>query len=137
MSRDLSIDVNVNPNGVAGPTQTRITETPQSTDIANRTARNAAVTAAIVQTAQRGLNIGLANIGELTGNKRLQRNLQTASSLAVLGILAIKNPLTAAAFAAVDVGNAAISRAIQNRNQQLQVDYNRQLRLATFNNGRR
>lgn len=137
MSRDLSIDVNVNPNGVSSPTQTRVTETPQATDIRNRTAQNAAVAAVVVQAAQRGLNLATAQIGELTGNKTLQRNIQTAGSLATLGILALKSPLTAAAFAAFDVGSAAVTTAIQNRNQQIQRDYNRQLRQATHNNGRR
>ena len=137
MSRDLSINVNVNPNGVASPTQTRITEAPQSTDIQNRTATNAAVAAVIVQAAQRGLNIATAQIGELTGNKTLQRNVQTATSIGVLGILAVKNPLTAAAFAAFDVGSAAVTTAITNRNQQIQRDYNRQVRQSVHNNSRR
>lgn len=137
MSRDLSIDVNVNPNGVSSPTQTRVTETPQATDIRNRTAQNAAVTAVVVQAAQRGLSLATAQIGELTGNKTLQRNIQTASSIGVLGILAVKNPLTAAAFAAFDVGSAAVTAAITNRNQQIQRDYNRQLRLSTYNSGRK
>jgi hypothetical protein len=137
MSKDLNINVNVNPNGVSSPTQTRITETPQATDIRNRTAQNAAVTAVIVQAAQRGLSLATAQIGELTGNKTLQRNVQTATSIGVLGILAVKNPLTAAAFAAFDVGSTAVTTAITNRNQQIQRDYNRQLRLATHNNGRR
>ena len=137
MSRDLNINVNVNPNGVASPTQTRITEAPQATDIQNRTATNAAVAAVIVQAAQRGLSIATAQIGELTGNKTLQRNIQTATSIGVLGILAVKNPLTAAAFAAFDIGSAAVTTAITNRNQQIQRDYNRQVRQSVHNNSRR
>lgn len=137
MSRDLSINVNVNPNGVASPTQTQITETPQSTDIRNRTATNPAVAAVVVQAAQRGLSLATANIGELTGNKTLQRNIQAATSIGVLGILAVKNPLTAAAYAAFDVGSAAVTAAITNRNLNIQRDYNRQVRQAVHNNSRR
>lgn len=137
MSRDLSINVNVNPNGTASATQTRITEPPEATDIRNRTAGNAAVAAVIAQAAQRGLSIATAQIGELTGNKTLQRNIQTATSIGTLGILAVKNPLTAAAFAAFDIGNAAVTTAITNRNQQIQRDYNRQVRQSVHNNSRR
>ena len=137
MSRDLNINVNVNPNGVATPTQARVTEAPVSTDIRNRTATNAAVTAVVLQAAQRGLSLATAQIGELTGNKTLQRNIQTATSIGTLGIVAIKNPLTAAAFAAFDIGSAAVTTAITNRNQQIQRDYNRQVRQAVHNNSRR
>ena len=137
MSRDLRIDVNVNPNGVASPTQTKVTETPQSTEIQNRTSGNAIQGAAITSLVQRGARIGTANIGELTGNKSLQRNAQFATGIATLGILGIKNPLAALTLAGFQLGQTAIQASIQNRNIEIQRDYNRQVRLATHNNSRR
>jgi hypothetical protein len=70
MSRDLRIDVNVNPNGVASPTQTRTTETPEANQIQNRTAGNAMWKRLLhcSQLVQRGISRASSNIGELTGN---------------------------------------------------------------------
>jgi hypothetical protein len=73
MSRDLRIDVNVNPNGVASPTQTRTTETPEANQIQNRTAGNYVAASAIVSLVQRGISRAASNIGELTGNSTAAR----------------------------------------------------------------
>jgi hypothetical protein len=137
MNSNLTIDVNVNPNGVASPTQTKISESPESNKIQQRTAGNAIQSAAIISVVQRGARIGIANIGELTGNKSLQRNAAFVSNAATLGLLAIKNPLAALTLATLQVGQAAISAGINNRNVAIQRDYNRQVRLATHNNNRR
>jgi len=137
MSRDLAINVNVNPNGVASPTETRTTETPQSTEIQGRTATNAIKGALILSVAQRGVRIATSNIGELTGNKSAQRNAQAVGNLVTLGVVALKNPVAASVLAATQVGQAAIGSAIENRNVQIQRDYNRQIRQATHNNNRR
>jgi hypothetical protein len=137
MSRDLRIDVNVNPNGVASPTQTRITETPESTSIQNRTLGNAAVIGAITTVAQRSLRLATANIGELTGSRSLQRNIQTTSRLANLGIVAKINPTAAVVLVATQLATFGISQAIENRNLEADIRYQQQLRGATHNNGRR
>ena len=137
MNSNLTIDVNVNPNGVASPTQTKISESPESNKIQQRTAGNAIQSAAIISVIQRGANIGIANIGELTGNKSLQRNAAFVSTTATLGLLAIKNPLAAITLATLQVGQAALAAGINNRNASIQRDYNRQVRLATHNSSRR
>jgi hypothetical protein len=137
MSRDLSINVNVNPNGAASPTQTRVTEAPESTEIQNRTAGNAIQAAAIISVVQRGARIATSNIGELTGNKSLERNARFVSNIATLGLLGFKNPVAALALATFQIGQAAAQASITNRNIEIQRDYNRQVRLATHNNSRR
>jgi hypothetical protein len=137
MSRDLRIDVNVNPNGVASPTQTRVTETPEATSIQNRTVGNAAVVGAISSVAQRGIRIAAANIGELTGSRTLQRNIQATSRIATLGTTALINPLAAGVLAATQLATFSISQAIENRNLESDIRYQQQLRGATHNNGRR
>jgi len=137
MSRDLSINVNVNPNGVASPTQTRITEAPESNEIQNRTAGNAIQSAAIISVVQRGARIATSNIGELTGNKSLERNARFVSSAATFGLLGLKNPIAALTLATFQIGQTALQASITNRNIEIQRDYNRQVRLATHNNSRR
>ena len=134
---NLTIDVNVNPNGVASPTQTKITTTPESEQSAQRTSGNAIQSAAIISVVQRGARIGTANIGELTGNKSLQRNAQFVTGIATLGILGVKNPLAALTLVGFQLGQTAIQSSIQNRNIEIQRDYNRQVRLATHNSSRR
>lgn len=137
MSRDLNINVNVNPNGVASPTQTKVTQPPQSLEVENRSKGNPIKAAAIISVVQRGASIGISNIGELTGNKSLQRNAQFAANLATLGIAGFVNPAAAVSLAVFQVGQAAISASIANRNLGIQRDYNRQVRQAIHNNNRR
>ena len=137
MSRDLSINVNVNPNGAASPTQTRITQAPESNEIQNRTAGNAIQSAAIISVVQRGARIATSNIGELTGNKSLERNARFISTAVTFGLVAKTNVVAAATLAAVQLSQAAIQSSITNRNIEIQRDYNRQVRLATHNNSRR
>jgi hypothetical protein len=137
MSRNLTIDVNVNPNGVASATETKLSESSESNKIQQRASKNTIQTAAIISVIQRGANIGIANIGELTGNKSLQRNAAFISNAATLSLMAIKNPAAALTMATLQVGQAAISAGIANRNLAIQRDYNRQVRLATHKNNRR
>jgi hypothetical protein len=137
MSRDLSINVNVNPNGAASPTQTRITQPPESTEIANRTFQNAALAGAIASTARRSLSIGIANIGELTGSRSTQRAVQATNQIATLGLVALKNPIAGIALAVTQATTFAISTGIENRNLEADIRYQQTLRSATHNNSRR
>lgn len=137
MSRNLSINVNVNPNGAASPTQTRLTQAPESNEIQNRTAGNAIQSAAIISVVQRGARIATSNIGELTGNKSLERNARFVSNAVTFGLVAKTNVGAALTLAAVQLSQAAIQSSITNRNIGIQRDYNRQVRLATHNNSRR
>jgi hypothetical protein len=137
MSRDLSINVNVNPNGAASPTQTRITESTESTQIANRTFQNAALAGAIASTARRSLSLAVANIGELTGSRSTQRAVQTTNQLATLGLVTLKNPIAGIALAATQAATFSVSTYIENRNLEADIRYQQQLRSATHNNGRR
>ena len=137
MNRDLSINVNVNPNGAASPTQVQPTQTPELTSADNRTKGNAVAGAAMLSIVQRGTSLAIANIGELTGSKTAQRNAQRAASIATLGYAAATNPASAVLLVTAQLSSAAIQNGIQNRNQQLQVDYNRTLKQNLYNNNRR
>ena len=137
MSRDLNINVNVNPNGVASPTQTKITSTPQQTQFEPQALDSSIKAAAIVGIAQRGIGIASANIGQLTGSQSAQRKTAALGRVVALGYAAFINPAIAGAALAFEIGTAATSRAIENRNIQNEVQYKQQLRTATYNNGRK
>lgn len=137
MSRDLSINVNVNPNGVSSPTQTKVTESPIITENQPKGLDSTIKAGAIIAVAQRGLGIAASNIGELTGNRNAARKTAAIGQLVSLGYAAAINPVLAAGALAFQVGTAATQRALENRNVQNEVQYNRQLRTATYNNGRK
>lgn len=134
---NLTIDVNVNPNGVASPTQTKVTTTPESEQTAQRTGGNAVKIAAISSIAQRGLNLATANIGAYTGSGSLQRRIQLGTRIANLGITTMLNPVAGGIAAATQLASAGFQLAIENRNTESQIQYQQTLRSATFNNSRR
>jgi hypothetical protein len=137
MSRNLSINVNVNPNGQPSPTQTRITEAPESNEIQNRTFQNAATVGAITTVARRSLSLAVANIGDFTGSQSAQRNAQRATSLLTFGLIAKTNPVSAGILAVTQAATFAVSTGLENRNLEADIRYQQQLRSATHNNGRR
>jgi len=130
MSRNLSINVNVNPNGAASATQTRVTQSPESNEIEQRTAKNYVATAAIISVVQRGIGAAASNIGELTGSSTAARKTAAAGRIIALGYAATINPGT-------QLATQGIQRAIENRNVQNEAEYNRILRTATYNGGRK
>lgn len=137
MNRELTINVNVNPNGQPQPTETQVTSTPQQEETSRRFVERSAIAAVSFQIARRGARIVTANIGELTGNKTLQRNTQAVSSAVLLGVVAFKNPVVAGILLATQATSAVASNLIEIRNQSFQIEYNRKLRTAVHNNGRR
>ena len=137
MSRDLSINVNVNPNGQASPTQTRITESTESSQAAQRVSTNGITGAAIFSIARRSVALATSNVGEWTGSRTLQRRLQFGIQISNIGLIAIKNPVAAGVLLAVQVASQGISTGIENRNLEADIRYNQAVRSATFNNSRR
>lgn len=137
MSRNLVIDVNVNPNSQPKPTEARVTTTNEALDANNKKRNNDIEAAVALSVIRRGISIATANIGELTGNRTAQRKVQGFTTMATYGIAAIDNPLAAGLTLALQIGTNAIERALENRNVQNEVEYNRVLRTATYNNGRK
>jgi hypothetical protein len=137
MSRNLTIDVNVNPNAQPKPTEAKVTTTRESSEISSRTTNNIVSTTLIISLARRAASVAASNIGELTGSKTLQRKSQAIGSIAALGIATINNPLTAGIALSFQIGQQAIVAGIENRNIANQANYNRILRTATYNNGRK
>ena len=138
MSRDLVIQVNVNPNTAGGPTETTETTNVVSQQTMSRGAAGAAqAKQAMSLVVRQAYNFGLSNIGELTGNASLERRLQATNQIATIAAIAGNNPYAAVAMAAMQVGIGAASTAIENRNQQIENEYNRKLKVNTYNNNRR
>jgi hypothetical protein len=138
MSRDLVIQVNVNPNSSGGPTETQETTNVVSQQTMTKGAAQAAqAKQAMSLMARQAYNFALSNIGELTGNSSLERRLQAANQVSNIAAIATQNPYAAVAMVAMQVGIGAASTAIENRNQQIENDYNRKLKVNTYNNNRR
>lgn len=137
MSRNLVIDVNVNPNGQPKPTEAKVTTTNEALNIQNKTNNNAIQSAVLLNIARRGVSVATSNIGQLTGSQSAQRKTQATATLITYGLAALDNPMVAGLALAFEIGTAGIDRAIENRNIQNEVQYKRQLRTATYNNGRR
>ena len=137
MNSNLTIDVNVNPNGVASPTETKTTETPESKEIQQRTAKNYIAGSAILSVAQRGLSVAASNIGEVTGNRTAARKASAAGRLIALSYAAATNPAVALGAITTQLGIQLFQTAIENRNVANEANYNRTLRTATYNNGRK
>jgi hypothetical protein len=137
MSRNLSINVNVNPNGVESPTQTRITESTESSQAEKRTSNNGITNAAIYTIARRSIALATSNIGEWTGSRTLQRRLQFGNRIANIGLIALKNPYTAGLLVATQIASGAIQRGLENRDIDTTIRYNQAVRSATYNNSRR
>jgi hypothetical protein len=137
MSRDLSINVNVNPNGVASATQTKVTQSPESNEIEQRTAKNYIAASAIISVVQRGIGAAASNIGELTGSSTTARKTAAAGRIIALGYAATINPVAAGIALGTQLATQGVQRAIENRNVQNEAEYNRILRTATYNGGRK
>ena len=137
MNRDLTIQVNVNPNGQPAPTQADPTPNPQAQELEKNKERNVMATAVMASVVERGISIGVANIGQLTGSKTAQRNVNRVASMAALGATALTNPISAALFLGAQVTAQSVQNGIENRNLQFEIDYNRTLRQNTYNKNRR
>jgi hypothetical protein len=137
MSRDLSINVNVNPNGVASPTQTRLTESTESTQAAQRVSNNGITGAAVFNIARRSVALASANVGEWTGSRSLQRRIQFGVQVSNIGLIALTNPVAAVTLLAVQTVSQGIAINIENRNLEADIRYNQAVRSATYNNSRR
>jgi hypothetical protein len=138
MSRELVIQVNINPQTSAGPTETR-----ETTNVVQQQAISRGTVA--MQQAKQGMdlvgrnayNFALMNVGELTGNRRLQRQLQAGNFLFNIAAIAKINPGVAVAMAGIQLASSAAQTAIENRNLNIQIEYNKQLQVNNYNNNRR
>ena len=138
MSRDLVIQVNVNPNSAQGPTETQeTTNVVSQTAVSKGTAMGMQAKQAMSFVARNAQNFALSNIGELTGNASLERRLQSANQLMNIGAIAAANPAMGIAMLATQVGISAATTAIENRNQVIENEYNKKLKVNTYNNNRR
>jgi hypothetical protein len=137
MSKDLVIQVNVNPQTAQGPTETKETASIVKQTAVEGGGHAAMAKQAMDMVARQAFNFALSNIGELSGNASLQRRMQSANQLMNLAAVGAQNPYMAIAMGAMQIGTGAANTAIENRNQRIENDYNRKLKVNTYNNNRK
>lgn len=138
MSRDLVIQVNVNPNSAQGPTETSATTNVVSQTAVDKSASlGVQAQQAMNLVARNAQNFALSNIGELTGNSSLERRMQSSNQLLNIAAISNGNPAIGLALVASQVAISAGTVAIENRNQRIENEYNLKLKVNTYNNNRR
>jgi len=137
MSKDLVIQVNVNPQTAQGPTETQETANVVKQTAVEGSSHAIMAKQAMDMMARQAMNFALSNIGELSGNASLQRRMQSANQMMNLAAVAVQNPYMAVGMAAMQIGMGAANTGIENRNQRIENDYNRKLKVNTYNNNRK
>lgn len=89
------------------------------------------------QTASRIASTAIGQIGEITGNRPLQRKVENFSRIVSYATFAAVSPVFAAAGIATELAAETIQRNVQARNEQIQNDYYRNLYGSKYNNSRR
>lgn len=137
-NRDLEINVRYSPDDGS-----LVTEQTEANPTTGNQATNASLTKNFVtlsllySTANRVASTGIGQIGEITGNRPLQRKVENASRVIGYGFALSFNPAFAIASLATDVGIEAFQREIQNRNDNIQSQYYNKLYNSKYNNSRR
>lgn len=141
MATNLTIDVNINPNGQPNNTSSEINQVPAITSNnnlsqQNRQTKNLANLALIGGAVKNVASSTLGQVGAITGNATLQRRIDTISKAFGFGFAIQLNPLIGGLFVATSLANSSISQIVQVRNANLQADYNRSIRGNAYNQGR-
>lgn len=135
---DLVLDVNINPEGAATVTEAQPTTTnPTAKDNEKKTKDNI-VTAGLLIGAARNIAVTtIGSIGEITGSKELQRNIQTGMVAAGLTYAAVTNPIATGIYLATEFAGAGIRQSVHVANQRVQIAYHRKILENTYSNNRR
>jgi hypothetical protein len=137
-NRDLEISVKYQPDD--GSLATEQTEANPTT---GNKASNANLAKGYIgftlayQSASRIASTAIGQIGEITGNRPLQRKVENFSRIVGYATFALVNPAFAAAGIATELAAETIQRGVQARNEQIQNDYYRNLYGSKHNNSRR
>jgi hypothetical protein len=137
-NRDLEINVRYSPDDGS-----LVTEQTGANPTTGNQAQNANLTKSFVtlsllySTANRVASTGIGQIGEITGNRPLQRKVENASRLVGYGFALSFNPAFAIASIATDVGIEAFQREVRTKNENIQAQYYNKLFNSKYNNSRR
>ena len=133
--QNLTIDVNINPNGQPSTTATQIEEAPNPASNPTNLRKLAAI--GLVANAGRQVAMStLGQIGAITGNSQTQRKINRLATLSgIAGTFAI-NPFVGALTLATSLGTEAINVGISVRNENNSAEYFRRINGRRIDKGR-
>jgi hypothetical protein len=135
---DLVLDVNINPEGAASVTETNPTTTnPQAKENKKKTDKGLIESGLLFASARNIAMTTIGSIGDITGSKELQRNIQTSMNAMAIGYAAMVNPGAAALYLATEFAGAGIKQSVMVQNQRVQIAYHRKILENTYSNNRR
>ena len=132
---NLTIDVNINPNDQPSSTATPIQEKP---NIANKTA-NLKTIAAVGLIANAGRQVFMSTLGQvgtITGNQQLQRNINKITTLGGITAAFAVNPIVGTLTLTTTAITDSIQTAIKIRDENNSAEYYRRVSGTRTNKGR-
>ena len=139
MAEDLTINVNINPNGQ--PTQTSSTPpetSPTATPVADKglNLRNIAEIGLLANAGKQVFMSSLGRVGEITGNAQLQRNINKFTKLGgIVGSFAI-NPVVGGIVLVTTIGTEVVNQHLKIRDENNAAEYYRNIQGIRSNKGR-
>lgn len=135
---DLTLDVNINPQEAPAISEADPKTTNATSKELDKKTRNNLVSAGLLIGAAKNIAVStIGQIGEITGSKELQRNMQTGMVLAGMSYAAMTNPVAAGIYLATEFASAGIQNSVKVANQRVQNTYHRRILENTYSNNRR
>jgi hypothetical protein len=137
-NRDLEINVKYRPDD-----DTLSTEQTGASPVSGNLARNANIAKGFIgftvafSSISRIVSTSVGQIGEVTGNRPLQRKIENFSRLAGYAAFAAINPVFAAASIGTELAAETIQRQVKMRNEQIELEFYKNLYGSKYNNSRR
>lgn len=137
-NRDLEINVKYQPDDGSLPTEAAGANPTTGNQATNSNLAKGYIGFTLAyQSVSRISSTAIGQIGEITGNRPLQRKVENFGRIAGFATFAAINPVFAAASVATELAAETIQRSVQARNEQIQNDYYRNLYGSKHNNSRR
>lgn len=137
-NRDLEINVKYQPDDGSLPTQATGANPTTGNVASNANLAKGFISFSVgFSSLSRITSTAIGQVGEITGNRPLQRKIENFSRLAGYASFAIFNPVLAAASIGTELAAESIQRQIQTRNENIQAEYYKNLYGSKYNNSRR
>jgi hypothetical protein len=137
-NRDLEINVKYAPDDDSLATENTGANPTTGNQVTNKNLLKGFVVAqAAFSAVSRISSTAIGQIGEVTGNRPLQRKVENFSRIAGYATFAYLNPVFAAVSIGTELAAEGIQREVQARNENIQAQYFRNLYGSKYNNSRR
>ena len=139
MAEDLTINVNINPNGQ--PTQTSSAPpetTATSPPVADKglSLKNIAAIGLVANAGKQIFMSTLGQVGAITGNAQLQRDINKVTRLGGIAASFAINPLVGVLTLGTTIATEAITQGIKRRDENNAAEYYRNIQGIRSNKGR-